>query len=113
MRGFGAKLDGDVTVRRFVAPQLRTTTAIRRGEMLEPIGEVAMRVGVDAATVEGLVDAQGLALFGKLQHGAEVFLAGAVAERSDKHNSNCDDSGGMLSLQPPDASVIWAYDSRM
>lgn len=117
MRGRGVQLDGSVTVRRFVAPQLRTTAAIRRGELSEPIEEVAQRIGVDPATVEGLVDAQGLALFGKLHDTAEVFLAGAVLENSDGScNNNDNASGGVgktLCLQSPDASVAWAYDPRM
>ncbi|RNF26829.1 putative histone deacetylase [Trypanosoma conorhini] len=106
-RECGARLDGEITVRRFAAPQLRTTAAIRRGDLLEPISAVAARVGVEAAAVEGLVDAQGLALFGKLQAGAEVFLAGTVA------GNGANDGGEKSSMQPPDASVAWAYDPRM
>ncbi|RNF05746.1 putative histone deacetylase [Trypanosoma rangeli] len=113
MQGFGARLDGEVTVRRFVAPQRSTTATIRSGDLLEPIAAVAARVGVDAARLEGLVDAQGLAIFGKLQAGAEVFLAGAVVE-NDANDGNNDDGGTERSLlQPPDASVAWAYDPRM
>ncbi|KEG13764.1 putative histone deacetylase [Trypanosoma grayi] len=109
------RLDGEVTVRRLLPPQLRTTASIRHGELEEPIERVAERVGVDVETIEGLVDAQGLTLFGKLQHGAEIFLAGAVAASSIISKGENGGAGDMASLMllPPDATVAWAYDPRM
>ncbi|ORC86495.1 putative histone deacetylase [Trypanosoma theileri] len=117
------RLDGEVTVRRLIPPQLRTTASIRKGELMEPIENIAERIGVQTESIEGLVDAQGLTIFGKLQDGIEVFLAGSIAPCVSDSNSNInhnksnmntnENSCQKFSQQPPDVSVGWAYDARM
>ncbi|RHW72550.1 histone deacetylase 4 [Trypanosoma brucei equiperdum] len=100
-------LDGDVTVRCQADPRLCTTAAIRRGKLVEPVDQVALRVGVEASGVESLVDAQGITFFGSLKNGMEVFVSGpAMLDAAKTDNDNSD-------LFLPDVSVAWAYDPRV
>ncbi|CCD17469.1 unnamed protein product [Trypanosoma congolense IL3000] len=100
-------LDGEVSVRRQVPPQLHTSASIRRGQLTESIEQIAQRVGVEATSVEGIVDGQGLTIFGPLQNGMEIFIAGPVVSSLDKDENKC------AALHLPDVPVAWAYDPRM
>ncbi|KAG8340310.1 putative histone deacetylase [Trypanosoma vivax] len=107
MKTLCERLDGTVTIRRLLPPQLCTTAAIRAGELVETIAQVAERICVDPVSAEGLVDAQGFAIFGKLQDGASIFIAGPES-RSAANDGTC-----APVLEPVDVSVAWAYDPRM
>lgn len=121
------KLNGMVTVRRFLPPQLETVAAISKGELTEGLDAVALRVGLRAPSLTDahaaelcLVDKQELTLMGKMVDKGVYYLSGGVpllpqvpGGATPGATILSGDGAPQSSSLPPDCSVLWAFDPRM